>query len=130
MPGKRPYLLHRKRIRTEAIFHIPEAKIRAANRPLKSRERSQLRTWGWNRGVAQRCAGHCVCELPAPRRTKVRNSIENENPVRDWSIDPRVAATREWKTRENKRKEEEKTPMKNEKNTLLGSEEEIGAVAG
>ena len=30
----------------------------------------------------------------------------------------------------NIRKEEKRNPMKNEKNTLLGTEEEIGAVAG
>ena len=67
LPGKRPYMLHRKRVRAEMIFHISKAKIRAAMRPPLSLHMQLTEDAGLESGGCAALHGtYCV---QAPRTT-------------------------------------------------------------
>ena len=92
LPGKRPYMLHRKRVRAEMIFHISKAKIRAAMRPPLSLHMQLTEDAGLeSRGCAALHGTYYVASSLAAL-SKIRSSVQ------DRSVGLRMEATRKRRT--------------------------------
>ena len=98
LPGKRPYMLHRKRVRAEMIFHISKAKIRAAMRPPLSLHMQLTEDAGLeSRGCAALHGTYYVASSLAAL-SKIRSSVQ------DRSVGLRMEATRKRRARGKKKK--------------------------